>query len=239
LNAQVQALEANNALLSNRAELDAAAKHLQLLIGTAEPVRSVAALVALPASFTGEVPADAPAVAFMRQQVEVAQAHKRVEQAKLLPEFGIGYFDQSLIGTPLNDGRSATSSDRFTGVQLSVGIPLWFVPGVARTKAADLQQKVAEQELASTLLQQQSAMAETQAELERRTREVTYYQEQALPQARKVREQAARAMRSGQIAQLEFLQVIGQSLTIEEGAVNALHAQHLAVGRILYITGEN
>ena len=239
LNAQVQAMEASNKMLQTRAELDAAAEHLQLLIGAPEPVLAVEGLSASPAPAAREVPSNAPALELMRQHVEVAQAQKRVEQAKLLPEFGIGYFDQSLIGAPLNDGRSATRSDRFTGLQVSVGIPLWFVPGMARTKAADLQHQVAEQELASTMLQQQSAMADAQAELQRRTNEVTYYQEQALPQARTVREQAARAVRTGQIAQLEYLQALGQSLSIEEGAVNALYAQRLAVGNILYLTGEN
>ena len=75
------------------------------------------------------VPVSNPALAFMRQQVEVAKSQKKVESAKFAPDLLVGFFSQTLIGTiNTENGSIAKSSNRFTVFQVGVSLPLLFVP---------------------------------------------------------------------------------------------------------------
>lgn len=39
-----------------------------------------------------------PTLAFIKQQIDIANREKAVEQSRLKPDFSVGYFNQSLVG---------------------------------------------------------------------------------------------------------------------------------------------
>lgn len=46
-----------------------------------------------------------PSIKLMYQQAIIAEQNKRVEKSAVLPDFTVGYFNQSLIGTQMVDGE--------------------------------------------------------------------------------------------------------------------------------------
>lgn len=57
-----------------------------------------------------------PYLLYMKQQIEISNKQKKVETAKVLPEFTLGYFNQSLIGYQNTNGTDTyyDASKRFT-----------------------------------------------------------------------------------------------------------------------------
>lgn len=70
-----------------------------------------------------------------------------IEKSKLLPEWSIGYFNQSLNGISLSDGRLAGPQQRFQGIQSTLHIPIFAKANRARIKSADLIAKADSYEL--------------------------------------------------------------------------------------------
>ena len=77
-----------------------------------------------------------PNLKLIQQQILIAQAQKSVYKAKMLPDLSLGYFNQSMIGSPTANGNVAASSDRFSGVQAGISIPLFFGSYKANIKTA-------------------------------------------------------------------------------------------------------
>lgn len=71
------------------------------------------------------VPATHPEIEELVRQTEGLKALAQLELRQSGPEFGIGYFNQSLRGIPLANGELATWNNRFQGFQFSMSIP-WF-----------------------------------------------------------------------------------------------------------------
>ena len=64
----------------------------------------------------------------------------------MLPDFSIGYFSQTMQGIQEVNGMPRTfgAGDRFTGIQAGIAIPLWFGPYTSKTKAAGLNEQIAQ-----------------------------------------------------------------------------------------------
>jgi cobalt-zinc-cadmium resistance protein CzcA len=62
---------------------------------------------------------------------EAESARLALEKSTRLPEFMVGYFNQSLNGIPI-DGRQAGNRDRFQGLNLGIQVPL--LPASARNR---------------------------------------------------------------------------------------------------------
>ena len=55
-----------------------------------------------------------PYLAYLKQQDQCSEKQRDVVAAQRLPDFTFGYFNQSLIGNPVNEtGKLATNSSGF------------------------------------------------------------------------------------------------------------------------------
>lgn len=174
-----------------------------------------------------------PTLQLARLQVDVAEQVKKVERAKLGPELLVGYYNQTLIGSidPEN-GNVATRSDRFSGFQFGVGLPIFFGAQQARTKAAGSSQQAAnnhyQQSRNAMLSQWQQAMLQYQTN----KASLDYYETSALPNAELILKQASAAYKQGEIGSTEFLMQLRQALQIQESHLNTLNTFNQT---ILYI----
>jgi cobalt-zinc-cadmium resistance protein CzcA len=165
-----------------------------------------------------------PMLQLARQQIEVAANAKRVERSKLGPELMIGYFNQTLTGSiDPESGNLATGSDRFSGFQVGLGLPLFFGAQQARVKAAGYSQQAANsqyQQQKNTIYSQwQQAMLQYQ----KSKASLTYYETSATPNAELILKQASSAYRQGEIGTAEFLIQLRQVLAIQESHLSTLH----------------
>lgn len=179
-----------------------------------------------------------PSLAFMRQQVAVAQSQKKVEAAKFAPELLVGFFTQTLAGTiNRENGAVATTSDRFTGFQLGLSIPLWFAPYQGRVKAASFNQQAAQSNyqyyqttLRGQLQQGAQQYAKNKSSLE-------YYRSSALPNAELILRQSQIAFRGGEIGYVEYLLGVRNAIAIKEGYLLTLNDFNQSIIYIEFLSG--
>ncbi len=104
----------------------------------------------------GTIPAEldsvsSPLIDVLEQQVRVAEEATSAASAQFWPDITLGYFNQTLIGTPLPQSNApavlAGSADRFEGFVVGLSVPLWFMPTDARAKQAGIDRRIAEQRL--------------------------------------------------------------------------------------------
>lgn len=239
--AETQRNEVKNQLRQNEATLMVLRTQLKTLLNTEElPDISESVLREVEFNESPDTTALAanPSLAYMRQQVEVAQSQKKVEAAKFAPDLLVGFFTQTLIGAiNTENGAIATGSDRFTGFQVGVSIPLWFVPHQGRVKAAEFNRQATQsnyQYYQTTLKGQLQQAAQRYVQ---NKNSLTYYRTSALPNADLILKQSAIAFRNGEIGYVEYFLGLRNALTIKEGYLQTLNDYNQSIIYIEFLSG--
>lgn len=239
--AETQRNEVKNQLRQNEASITVLRTQLKTLLNSETlPEIAESNLRELQFSATPDTIALAanPSLAYMRQQVEVAQSQKKVEAAKFAPDLLIGFFTQTLTGSvnPEN-GAVATTSDRFTGFQVGVSIPLWFAPHQGRVKAASLNQQAAQSnyQYYQTTLHGQLQQAAQQYSKNRSSLE--YYRSSAIPNAELILKQSQIAFRGGEIGYAEYLLGVRNAISIKEGYLQTVNDFNQSIIYIEFLSG--
>lgn len=179
-----------------------------------------------------------PGLAFMRQQVEVAKSQKKVESAKFAPDLMVGFFSQTLIGTPNpENGAIASSSDRFTGFQAGLSIPLWFVPHRGRVKAAAYNQQAAQSSYQYHQVTLNGQMNQAIQQFTKNKSSLEYYRTSALPNAELILRQSGTAFRNGEIGYAEYLIGVRNAISIKEGFLQTLNEYNQSIIYIQFLLG--
>ncbi len=165
-----------------------------------------------------------PVLLRAQQEISLARAQQSVESARLLPGVSVGYFTQSMIGAPTASGTPADASDRYSGVQFGLSVPLFFGSYKADIRAAGLREEQARiradyyaQLLYSQYEQQLQEVLKQRNSLE-------YYRSNALPRADLLIENAHKRYTQGEIDYVEYLQSLTQ---VSELRFNYLETQNL------------
>lgn len=180
-----------------------------------------------------------PSLAYLQQQVTVYQKEKDVIAAQRLPDFRLGYFNQSLIGNPV-DGEGtklATGSDRFMGFNAGVSISIFNRPMRARIRAAEIREERAENDYAynETLVKSEWRQAIEAYRKNKNTLE--YYRTSALPNADLMLYQAKRGYQEGDADYTEYLVAVRTALRIKETYLESLNQLNQSVIRLEFIAG--
>ena len=182
-----------------------------------------------------------PALAFMRQQIALTDAGTRLEKSKLLPDISVSYFNQTLYGTKsyLNDNITSGASTRFQGVMAGIAIPLWAKPQLERVKANEAMNSAAKEssDLYEKNLQRQYIQA--YQEYLKYSNSLDYYNENALPTAMVISQNAWKNYRSGNIGYLELSQGLSRALSIQLNYLNTLNLYNQSVITIEFLVGNN
>ena len=181
-----------------------------------------------------------PSLGYIHHQVEVSQIAKKLERSQILPDFNLGYFSQTIIGTQDVNGvpRDFGQDFRFTGVQAGIAIPLWFGPYTSRTKAAKISEDIAR---ADAEYYTRSLTGDYQSlldEYKKFSLSVDYYEKQAVPEADLIIDQATRSYRAGAMDYLDYVLNLNRALDIKQNYLDALNSCNLTIISIEYITGK-
>jgi len=182
--------------------------------------------------------ANNPLLAYAKQQIDIAGAEKSVQSSKMLPGFSVGYFNQSLIGSPTANGDIATDSDRFSGVQAGITIPLFYGSYKANIKSAKLKEQMAETNANyySTVLQGQ--YEQQLQEVLKYQGSLSYYKDKAVPQANLIIGNAQKSFDNGAIDYVEFFQNLNQGLVLKFNYLNTLNGYNQAIINLEYLIGQ-
>lgn len=182
-----------------------------------------------------------PLIALLRQQIAVATQARQVEQARLLPDFTLGLFSQTLIGTQTFNGQDYVygAGRRFFGGQVGVSFPLVAKPQKARIEAARVNEQIAQTELESQQRSLQHQYEQAVQQYNQYRSAVQYYEQTGLPQAQLIANNGRKAFRGGDIGYVEFSLALQQSLTIRQNYLDVLHQLNQSVLYIEYLLGIN
>jgi len=219
--AQAKQGEINLLLKQNEVYLQNAYQNLQALMNTNEPfeVSNDAKFQPLQIStlLDSSAVANHPTIKALYQDVVIAEQTKKVEKAQGLPDFTVGYVNQSLIGFQTVNGQDKyfNSGNRFSSVNIGIAIPLTFGATKARIKSLDYQKQAAQANA-----QQQQILLQTQLQnliqqYQQDLQQFNYYQQQALPNANDIVSAAQLGYRTGDISYVEYLYALQTATDIQ------------------------
>ena len=239
--AEAQKYDAENKLRQNDADIAVLRSQLRTLLNSPRlPDIQNQELIELqlPIAPDTTVVFSNPSLAYSLQQVEVARNQKKVESAKFAPDLLVGFFSQTLIGaSDPESGSIATKSDRFSGFQIGVSIPLWFAPHKGRVMAAEYHRQMAKSnhDFLESNLQAQLQQASQQFQKSRNS--LNYYRSSALPNADLILKQSQAAFRGGEIGYAEYLLGLRNAISIREEYLQTLHEYNQSIIFIEFLSG--
>lgn len=167
--------------------------------------------------FDSSVIAAHPTVRSFYQEMSIAEKNKNVEKSQGLPEFSIGYTNQSLIGFHTKNGQEQfyNAGDRFSSLSLGVAIPLTFGAAKARIQSWEYQKQAAEinarHQEKQLLAQWENAFNQYKQDLQ----QYEYYTSQAVPNADKIVKAAQLGYTTGEISYVEYLFALQTATNIQ------------------------
>ncbi|HTE30252.1 MAG TPA: TolC family protein, partial [Chryseolinea sp.] len=238
---ETQYAEMKNQLARNNADIRIALDHLRLLCQTPDLTDIDGRLDAFIDSNMLDTAGimNNPVLAAERQQVKVNYQLQKLEAARAMPDLHIGYFNQTLIGTQNVDGQETYfgSNKRFQGFQAGISLPLWFVPYSSRVKAAKLATSSAQKFVEGNEMAITQQYHQAQQELLKNKASLDYYNSTALNTADLLMTQGKKSFQSGELDFTTLLLTMRQSLSIQEGYLNAWHAYNESMIAVQYLTG--
>lgn len=179
-----------------------------------------------------------PSLAYALQQIEVSRNERKVQSARFAPDFLVGVFSQTLIGTRNPEsGAVANGNERFTGFQVGVSMPLWFVPHRARAKAAAYRTKVAESNYDAYSQELRSQMEQAIQEFHKNKSNLDSFRDFSLPNAELILKQSEASFRGGEIGYAEFLLGLRSAIDIRERYLQTLHDYNQSIILIEFLSG--
>ena len=239
--AETRVMEIQNALKIMASDIAIQEKQLRILLNDTTGIRFMPEALAerTVASVQGSAQlVNNPLLAYAKQQIDIASAEKSVQSSKMLPSFSVGYFNQSLIGSPTANGDIAGTSTRFSGVQAGITIPLFYGSYKANIKSAKLKEQMAETNANyySTVLQGQ--YEQQLQEVLKYQGSLSYYRDKAVPQANLIIGNAQKSFENGAIDYVECFQNLNQGLELKFNYLNTLNGYNQAIINLEYLIGQ-
>ncbi len=181
-----------------------------------------------------------PFLSYLNTQAGIANAYIKLERAKLLPNFNVGYSSQTLQGPEEVNGQNVFFNKyyRFQYVQAGIGIPLWVRPYYARISAAKLGQQVAQANINLYKRNLRGDLQSFEQEYLKFSKSLSYYESYALPQSQLIISTAFNSYKAGAIGYVEFVQALTRALTFKSDYLKAVHDYNQSIVNIQYLLGE-
>jgi cobalt-zinc-cadmium resistance protein CzcA len=234
--------EIMNRIQQNEMDITIAQQQLQVLLNTKDAVMVADTVIIkrdiqLPAD--SSVIANNPMLQYLRQQIEINKKETDVQKAKRLPDFIVGYTNQSFRGIQNVNGvnEKFTGLDRFNSFQLGVALPL--LPGGYKSKinAAKINEKIA-----ATKLEYEQTVLGGQLNIllqqyYKYKSAVSYYETTALPHADLIINNALKGFKSGDLPYQQYQQSLAIALKIKTDYIEAIYQYNQSALAIESIIG--
>ncbi|GAA4341030.1 CusA/CzcA family heavy metal efflux RND transporter [Flaviaesturariibacter amylovorans] len=190
-------------------------------------------------SMDSAVLANSPELAALRSQIDVASREVRVERSRLLPDFSVGYFNQSLVGTHEKNGveRYYGVGSRFQGIEAGISIPLFSKAQRQRVRAAEINQQIRQAEVQSFyfgLVQRGNLLL---SELRRLRIQLDYYRNTALPQANLLISTSQKAFEAGEVDYYQLSQSLNNANSVRRQYLDVINQYNQVAIELELISG--
>lgn len=181
-----------------------------------------------------------PAITQLQYREEAAFHRWRAERTRLLPDFTIGYNNQSLIGPQIidNQERFVTAATRFTYLSAGIAFPLFFSTHSARIQASKLDHQRAA--IATDQLSRQfnAALRDAIAEVNKFNEGLVFYENTGIKNADKIIRTADLQFRAGEIDFLQWVILVDQGIALQMEYIDLLSQYNQAIITLLEIIHE-
>jgi cobalt-zinc-cadmium resistance protein CzcA len=183
--------------------------------------------------------ANNPELQALRSQIEVASREIRVERSKLLPDFSIGYFNQSLAGSYDVDGGSKYYGvgKRFQGIEAGISVPLFAKPQRARIRAAEINQQIQQAQVQAFFFGLNQRGTTLLSDLRRLRIQIDFYRNTALPQAELLITTSQRAFEAGELDYYQLSQSINNAIDVRRQYIETLNEYNQTAIELELISG--
>ncbi len=182
-----------------------------------------------------------PQIQYNKLKEQTAAAQTSIEKTKLLPDFSVGYSNQSIIGYHSEDGVSQkyySGSNRFHIANVTVGIPLFNSAVKARIKAGSVHEEVAKMHTKATTQYLKYSLLQLTAELKKEENNLKYYETTGLQQSDLLLKTARLSFENGEISYLEWTVLINNAVNIQLNYMDAVHQYNQTLIELEYLTGK-
>lgn len=189
------------------------------------------------ASFDTTLITNNPSLKLLYQQAIIAEQNKKLEKAQTLPDFNIGYFNQSIIGNQTIDGQDVyfDRSKRFQGLNLGLSIPLTFFSNVSKIKSLDQKRQALQKEADNGKLILQTELQNAFEQYNQNLLLYNYYKTQALNNAETIIKTANISFSSGDIGYMEFALALHNATTIRLGYLQSINQLNQSIININFL----
>lgn len=180
-----------------------------------------------------------PDLLALKSQIEVAKEEIRVEKSRLLPDFSVGYFNQSLVGNFEKNGVSKFYGvgKRFQGVELGISIPIFAKAQKAKIKAAEINQQIQEAKVDAFSFSLSQRGSTLLSDLKRLQIQINFYRETALPQAKLLISKSQRAFEVGEMDYYQVSQSINNAVEVQKQYIESLNQYNQTAIELELISG--
>ena len=168
-----------------------------------------------------------PLLLYYNQKILVATSQLSLEKNKFLPDFSVGYFNQSLDATK-----------GFQGMQFGHSIAIFFWGQQGRTQSTKIQMQIAESNFKNYQNTLATAFNQQLQEYQKFYTLVNYYENMGLKQADEILRITQFAYTKGEIGYLEYIQNLTQAISIKSQYLEALNQLNQTIININYLTGK-
>jgi cobalt-zinc-cadmium resistance protein CzcA len=240
--AEARLNEVKNKLQQQEADANIYMARLQALLGINEiPDLTEAGIPESATAITADtsVIRNNPYLEYLRQDISIAEKQKQLLNHSILPDITLGYFNLSLIGTPVDASgtKMATGSNRFQGFQVGVALPLWMGPMKAKVRAEEKQRQVASLSYDNSRTLMKGEYQQAVQQYIKQQQNLAYYKATALPNAELILLQSQLAYTKGEISYAEHFINMEQALGIRQGYLQTLHDAKQASIYIEFLQG--
>jgi heavy metal efflux system protein len=177
------------------------------------------------------------ALQLIQQQQNIATATIQMEKSKLLPDWTLGYNNTSIKGTGA-DNKTYGAGQRFSSIQVGVGIPIFAKAQKAKVNSAKFFQQLAESNYSVGLQSLKTEYEVAIAQYRKHLATVQYFETSALKNAELITTTANQQLATGNINYLEWVQVINQATTVKNDYVEAVKNLNQSIIELNYFTNQ-
>ena len=191
-------------------------------------------------SFDTTLLANNPSLKVLYQQAIIAEQNKKLETASTLPDFNVGYFNQSLIGVQSINGADVNfdGSKRFQGFNVGIIIPITFFSNASKIKSLDYKQQALQKEADNGKLILQNQLQNAFQQYNQNLSKYNYYKSTALPYAEIIISTAKVGFRSGDIGYIEYLQALQTATDVQLSYLQSVNQINQSIININFLTNK-
>ncbi|HQP01017.1 MAG TPA: TolC family protein, partial [Bacteroidia bacterium] len=231
-------------LSQNETDIAAAYASLKMLLNTKEnftvSISENFQPLSLIASFDTSLIANNPSLKLMYQQALIAEHDKKVETALTLPDFKVGYMNQSIIGFQNVNGTDVyyDNNHRFTGFNVGLTVPLTFLSNTQKVKSLSYKQQALQKEADNSKMLLQTQLQNAFAEYNQHLLQYNYYKSTALPNAETIISTATLSFNNGEINYLEYAAALQNATTIKTSYLQSINEVNQSVININFLINQ-